>query len=286
VSWQPGPDDGDATWPAQTSPVIPWQADGSVGLPPAPGAPAPRRRIRIVAFATLLIAGLCGLGVAAVGAAHQLLPRQFTAAQQRQIANWEMTRRWRALPAGKIFPAAVSYHLPGKAFDGGQGLKLSARRVTISSSTSCAGSLSASAARILARHDCAAVLRATYVDASGSLVATVGVAVLPNVSAARAVVSALGHRASAEPLSALKADGTLAGEFRDPQRQLSQITSAGPYVVFSTAGFTDGRHQVKISSDFYLDHELTSLASGLSTSARSILGGQPRVPTCPGAPGC
>jgi hypothetical protein len=239
-----------------------------------------------VAFVTLLAAGLFGLGVAALGAAHQLLPRQFTITQRQQIANWEMTRRWRALAAGKIFPAAVSYHLPGVALDAAHGLKLSAHRVTIASSASCKGSLSASAASVLAQHGCGAVLRATYVDASGSLVATVGVAVLPNGNEARAVFDALGRRASAEPLRALTAAGTLASRFRDPQRQLSKIAWAGPYVVFSTAGFTDGRPRVKIYSDSYLDHELTSLADGLSSSARSILGSQPPVPTCPGAPGC
>jgi hypothetical protein len=238
-----------------------------------------------VAFVTLLVAGLCGLGVAAVGAAHELLPRQFTAAQQREIMTWEMTRRWRALPAGKIFPATVSYPLAASVFYGEHSLRLSARRVVIGTSTSCTASLSTTAARILARHGCAALLRATYVDASGSLVATVGVAVLPDTGAARAVVSALGE-GSGEPLRALKADGTLAEEFRDPQRQLSRVAQAGPYVVFSTAGFTDGRPRVKISSDYYLDRELASLAAGLSKSASTVLGSQPPLPTCPGAPGC
>jgi hypothetical protein len=239
-----------------------------------------------VAFVTLLIAALCGLGVAAVGAAHQLLPRQFTAAQRQRIETWEMTRRWRALPAGKIFPAAVSYQLPSSAFYGQPGLKLSAHRLTIDTSANCKGSLSVTAARILAHHGCAAVLRATYVDASGSLVATVGVAVLPDSSAAQAVVSALGNGSAAEPLRALKVAGTLADEFRDPERQVSRVAAAGPYVVFSTAGFTDGRPREKISTDAYLDHELTSLTAGLSKSASSVLGSQPPPPTCPGAPGC
>lgn len=271
--------------------MVPWQ-DGPGGPHFRPGSSAPRHRVRVVAFVTLLIVGLCGLGIAAVGAAHQLLPRRFTVRQQQQIATWEMTSRWRRLAAGKIFPSTVSYSIPdsafipGSRFSLGAGLKLSARRATISSSTSCAASLSVTAARILARHGCAAVLRATYVDASGSLVATVGVAVLPDSAAARAAVSALGHRASAEPLRALRATGTLAAGFRDPQRQLSRVAVAGPYLVLSTAGFTDGRSQVKVASDPYLDHELTSLADGLSASASSLLGKQPPLPTCPGAPGC
>jgi hypothetical protein len=246
----------------------------------------PRRRLRQVIFGTLLLAGLCGLGIAAVGTAHQLEPRRFTPAQQRKIEAWEMTRRWRAQTAGEIFPAAVSYRLPGQVFDTGGGLTLSASRLTIATSTSCTGSLSKTAARILASHGCAAVLRATYLDATGSLVATVGVAVLPDSGAALAAARDLGADPSAEPLRALPVGRTLASAFRNPQRQLSKVSAAGPYVIFSTAGFTDGRGRVGISADGYLNDELTSLATGLSASASSILGRQPPVPACPGAPGC
>ncbi len=261
----------------------------STGEPVIPGWPGParrRHRLRSVTFGTLLVVGLCGLGIAAVGTAHQLLPRRFTATQQRQITAWEMTRRWRALTASEIFPAAVRYELPGSALYATGGLALNASRLTIDTSTGCSKSLSSAAAKVLARHDCEAVLRATYLDATGSLVATVGVAVLPDTGAALAVARDLGHNPSAEPLLALPVSRTLAASFRNPQRQLSRVLAAGPYVIFSTAGFTDGRHRVNISADSYLDQELTSLATGLSASARSILGRQPPVPTCPGAPGC
>jgi hypothetical protein len=246
----------------------------------------PRRRVAFTAVAVLLVAGLCGLGVAAVGAAHQLLPRRFTAAQQRKIEAWEISRRWFALPAGKIFPATVSYRLSGRDLNSVHGLALAARRVTIATSTDCRPAVSPVAARILRRLGCKAVLRATYLDASGSLVATVGIAVLPDSDAATAVVTQLGHRASAEPLSSMPVARTMAARFGDPQRQLSQVTAAGPYVILSTAGFADGRKRVGITSDAYLDDELASLAAGLSASAGSILGSQPPPPTCPGSPGC
>jgi hypothetical protein len=256
-------------------------------LPPMPQPRRPRRRAAKTAVAVLLVAGLCGLGVAAVGAAHQLLPRQFTAAQQRQITAWEIARRWFAYPAGKIFPATVSYRVPAGALGSSHSLALDARRLSIATLTKCAPtSLSATATRILRRYGCEAVLRATYVDASGSLVATVGVAVLPDSDAAREVVTKLGHRPSAEPLTSLQVARSPAAGFGDPERQLSRVTATGPYVILSTGGFADGRRRVDIATDPYLDAELTSLAVGLSGSAGSVLGRQPPPPTCPGSPGC
>jgi hypothetical protein len=248
-----------------------------------------KSRIRLVAYTTLLVAGLCGLAVAAIGAAHQLMPRQFTARQARQIVTWEMTRRWRALPADKIFPATVEYPLSGQAFYGPKGLELNAQLLGIDKSTSCAKALTAVAARILQRNGCAAVLRATYVDSSGSLLATIGVVVLPDSTAAHAAVNQLraARPATSEPLRVLPIEGTLADQFLDSQRQLSKVDAAGPYVIFATAGFSDGRPaRVKIMSDYYLDHELAALAEGLATSANNAVGMPPRAPTCPGAPGC
>ena len=77
------------------------------------------RRRRFAVFALLLVIALAGLAVAAVGIAHALLPRQFTAAQRRQISDWEMERRWRVLSAGKIFPASLSYTVPGADLEAG-----------------------------------------------------------------------------------------------------------------------------------------------------------------------
>src|SRR5215470_8147679 len=79
--------------PAVPAPMYP-------GPPSRPGAGGGRRR-RSAVFALLLVAALGGLSVAAVGIAHGLLPRHFTAAQRRQISDWEMERRWRVLPTGK-----------------------------------------------------------------------------------------------------------------------------------------------------------------------------------------
>ena len=255
MTWQPEPE--------QSSPDGPASNIGS-GLPDArfQARAVGRRRggRRLAAFAVLLAAGLGGLAVSAVGIAHNLLPREFTVAQRRQIAAWELNRRWRALPAGAIFPDLVSYTVPSADLNSSRSLTLQARLLSISPKTSCAGAISGPAARTLSQHGCTAAMRATYVDSSGSLIATVTVAVLSGTAAQRVVVEDLAD------------DGYAVG--------------AGPYVILSTAGFADGRHHVRVAADQYLDDEMSSLTSGLADSTESALG-KPLPPlVCPGAPGC
>jgi hypothetical protein len=287
VTWQP---ESAKRWPdgpgREDSPA----REGSGALPGSYDQRGRRRGsgVRLAAFVALLAVGLGGLAVAAVGVAHQLLPRQFTAAQQRQIIAWEMERRWRALPAGKIFPESVHYQLSAVTVDASGGLVLDARRLGIARRTSCDAAVSAAAARILSRYGCSAALRATYVDSSGSMVATVAVVVLPDSAAARTVVRALGGSARGLPMLVrpLRVPGTPAAGFGTRQRQLSGATFAGPYVLLSTAGFADGRPRVQISADPYLDQEMTSLTGGLVGSAGAVLGSRPPAPVCPGTPGC
>lgn len=248
-----------------------------------------RRRPLLAAYVALLAASLAGLAVSAVGIAHQVLPRQFTVAQQGRIISWEWQRKWRALPAGKIFPATVPYQLPSTAVDADQGLALDATRLGISTSTSCASALPASTARIIGRYGCAAVLRATYVDSTGSLVATIAVAVLPDSAKAKAAATQLTSNSRPTTLALVRplpVARTEAAGFGDRQRQVSSGFNAGPYLIMTTAGFADGRPRGRFSVDYYVDQEMASLASGLSTSARAALGRLPARPTCPGAPGC
>jgi hypothetical protein len=236
----------------------------------------------------LLAMGLCGLAASAVGVAHQVLPRQFSVRQERQIMTWEMTRRWRALPADKIFPATVAYQLPAMDINASQGLTLDASLLGISRQVGCAAGVSAAAARVLSAQHCAALLRATYLDSSGSLVVTVGVVVLPDTSDATAAAHALTASGMGLKLAvrAMPVAGTPAAGFRDRQRQLALVIGSGPYVILSTAGFTDGRRHVPLAPDTYIDQEMRSLAMGVAEQAGELLGTQPPVPRCPGAPGC
>ncbi len=253
-----------------------------------PAAPAPRRRR--LGWAAMILAlglGLSGLAGSAVGVMHQLLPRQFTVAQQQQIITWEMTSRWRRLPAGRIFPATVAYEIPGPVLDGSQGLVLSAHRLGISGPVGCDAGASAAAATVLIAGHCAAILRATYLDSSGSLVVTLGVGVLRSSAAAATAVARLkALRGLAMAVRAFPVPGTPARAFRDPRRQLALAVNAGPYVIMSVVGFADGRRHVLLASDSYYEHEMASLARGLAMATGRVIGALPPAPTCPGAPGC
>jgi len=282
VTWQPEPDQN---WPDGLA------SDDGTG--PAdldqPGRGRRRRgRRRAAVFAALLAAGLSALAVSAVGIAHNLLPRQFTAAQRRQIATWELERRWRSLPAGAIFPRSVSYTVPGSDLNSNSNLSLQASLLSISPTTGCQAAVTGTAAQLLSKYGCRGAMRATYVDSSGALVATLVVAVLPDTAAQHSVVENLSGSGAISPVlvRTLRIADSPAAGFGEAQRQLTQAAGAGPYVILSTAGFADGRHRVRLSADPYLGTEMSSLASGLVSSAERVLG-KPLPPLiCPGAPGC
>jgi hypothetical protein len=260
------------------------------GLPPAHhGRPDRRRSWRRPAIGAILVLALCGLGVATRGALTQVMPRRFTAAQQRAIQSWEIGRRWRTLPEATIFPGTVAYQLPAQALDGDGGLTLTARRLGVGAPEGCARGVNAAAARILAAYGCTIVLRATYADSTGSMLVTVGVAVLPSSAAA---TSAGNRLADGEPQAA---DGSVAPEpvpqteaagFSGSQRQLSWATHAGSYVIMATAGYADGRPQEHVVADSYLFAEMSNLELGIGDTVSGILGKVPAMPACPGAPGC
>jgi hypothetical protein len=254
----------------------------------------PRRR-RLVALAALVL-GVAGFAAAMTGVGVRLLPRQFTAGQQRQIMAWEQSGRWRTLTAGQIFPASVGYQLSADVLEDAAPLDLRALRVAIAPQATCAaGATGTAAAQVLRRSGCEAVLRATYTDATMTYVMTVGVAVLPSAAAADAADAGL----SRPRLAAARADsegqlaaGVLSMKFRgaaglyDFSRQISASFTAGPYVIMYAAGFADNRPRVPVSDDGYADAEMTSMARGVAQTVAATLGAQPPRPHCPGAPGC
>jgi hypothetical protein len=278
VTWQP---DGSASPDPAAAPRLPAEP----AQPSEPAQPA-RPAWRWVATLLVLAVGLVGLAAAAVGAAHQLMPRQFTATQERQIMTWEMARRWRADPAGEIFPLNLTYQQPSPVIAPASNETLGARRLGIGRQGSCEPAVSSSAAQVLAAHGCSVLLRATYLDSSGSMLVTVAVAVLPDTSAATAVASALSPAHAGIALGTLAVRGTAAARFKNRQRQLAYATSEGPYVVLATAGFTDGRPHELLLTDSYYDREMTNLVTGLTNAIATRLGQRPPVPSCPGAPGC
>ena len=234
-----------------------------------------------------LLLGVAGLTASAAGVVIQMLPRRFSAAQAEQLSTWEMLRRWRAWPAGQIFPRTLGYELPGYAFSGVRGLHLTARRVGIAQMAHCTNAVDTAAAKILTRQGCQVVLRATYVDATRSLVTTVGVAVLPTSAAAASAATALSAGSGVRPgVVPVPFPRTIAALFGEQERQLTVAISDGPYLVLSAAGFADGRPRVRISTDGYTYAEMFSLANGLARSVEKPLSAAPTAPHCPGSPGC
>jgi hypothetical protein len=272
-------------------------ADGTDGDLQGRGA-SPGRSRRAAAVIALVL-GIAGCAVSLTGAAIQLLPRHFTAEQQRQIEAWEVMRRWQQIPAGRIFPASVSYQLPAKALLDVAPLQLNAFRVSIAPQESdCAQAVtSAAAGAVLHKSGCQAVLRATYVDATRSFVMTVGVAVLPNAASAasadsRLTLSRLASARQAAGAGLLPA-GVLvlryrgaAGRAYDYNRQVSASFTAGPYVVMYAAGYSDNRPRVPVSRDKYSEAEMNSMALGVAHTVAKTLAAAPAPPHCPGAPGC
>jgi hypothetical protein len=270
---------------------------GPPGLEAGPPAPSPRLAVppgaashgrwRFGLTLAALVLGLAGLAASVAGIAAQILPRRFSAAEQQQIMAWESARRWRATPAGKIFPASVDYQLPTFALSYTGELPLTAHRVGIARQASCAAAAEAAAAAVLDRNGCATMLRATYIDATGSLVVTIGVAVMPGATAADASIRALltphGLRSGVRPLAFRD---TLTAGFGGAQQQFSGAIGRGPYLIMSAAGYSDDRPRVAGSADAYEDEEMTSLANGVADAVGAPLGALPPLPRCPGAPGC
>ncbi|HEY9243319.1 MAG TPA: hypothetical protein VIP48_15130 [Streptosporangiaceae bacterium] len=263
--------------------------DRALASPPRPAHPVgyvqpPRpARWRYRVLLAGLIVALGGLAISVTAVAVQLLPRTFSAAQQQQITGWQMGKRWRAWPAGRIFPASIPYQVPAAALDSGATVRLAAHRVGIAPQASCRAATDPAAWRVLARHGCQAVLRATYQDSTGTFAVTVGVAVLPSLSQA----SGSGHglpRGSG--VRAVRFGHTLVAGFGDAARQLYAATAAGPYLIMSTVGYADGRHHVRESADPYAKDEMLSVANGISAWIGARIGAIPPAPHCPGGPAC
>jgi hypothetical protein len=189
----------------------------------------------VVAVCT--VAGYLIVGAVATGRVYWEFHRRPTQGELYRAATEEVRDRWRTWPAEWIFPASVPY-------TGEQGDIEQARRVGIADGTGCADGLDAASAAILRRGGCRALLRATYVDQLQGIVITVGVAAVADERAALVAKDAL---LPADPtqmsatLHALAFPRTVAARFDDAARQYAAAGQAGPYVVLTVAGQTDGR---------------------------------------------
>lgn len=223
---------------------------------------APRRRPRRVLFIALLTVGVLLIGGGAATLFRELT-RKATPAEANAALQQEIATRWERIVAGKIFPATITY-------TDSDGNATFARLVGIAPAASCQTSLEPTGYALVRGLGCATVLRATYVDASGALATTVGVAVLRSPAAATHAANDAVSLAPGDGLHAVTFAGTISGQFGDAARGIQGGLAGGPYVFLFTAGFTDGLPTTAAAQQ---QTELQSFGDGVGTGLKVLLTG-------------
>jgi hypothetical protein len=209
--------------------------DGQYSSPqPAAARRRGLKRWRRATVAVLAVFGLCVAGAGGTALALEMT-RHATSAEAQATAQTEVDSRWERLPAGRIFPSELGYTDSAGSSD-------HVHRVGIAPRAGCAQATDPVIGRALVAARCVTVLRATYIDGSGTLVTTVGIAVMPST---RASVNAY-QNIDADTNAGLRAvgfSGTASSLFANAQRQEFTLQAQGPYIFFQTDGYGDGRHR-------------------------------------------
>lgn len=209
-----------------------------------------------VALLALLGVGAIGGGAAGLVAVHDRKP---TAAQVTAATQLHYAREWRGLTAGQIFPATVNYISTLGPLE-------QATRVGIAPAVPCAGALDPAVARALDQAGCVTVLRATYADPSGTALTSVGLVVMHSAAAAG---RAFGETSQGNLGALLPASfpGTIAARFTPGAREMSSEEQVGgPYLLFVTAGYADGRAAKPDPDGGFGEMVTADLSTGLSNA--------------------
>ncbi|MEV5897062.1 hypothetical protein [Nonomuraea fuscirosea] len=230
------------------------------------------RRVFVTLLGVIIAVSAVVVLLGTVGMVAETRSRPLTPAEQNQYKQEEIARRWQAWPASGVFPEEVRYLGLDRA-------QQYARRVGIAPETECAKGVDASVAGVLQNHGCRTMLRATYIDQTASFVITVGVAVLKDeasrISAAEELTQ--DDRVGVLPVAF---PGTVSERFGPDQRQRTGWVGAGPYLVFSTAGYADGRTRAAIPPEEILHSELWPAAKSIGNQIAYFLADPPKVPPC------
>ncbi len=190
---------------------------------------------RLLALSTLTVVGLVGVAGGGVALGRELT-RTATPTEQAAALRQEIATRWQRLPAGKVFPAQLTFAYTVYS----DVWKTRATLVGIAPPASCRAALEPAAYQVVRGLGCVTVMRATYVDAARTTATTVGIAVFPAPNAAQTAQIMLTSLTPAEGLRVVSYSGTVTGEFGDPSRGEFGTEVAGPYLLLYTAGYTDG----------------------------------------------
>ena len=197
--------------------------------------PAERRRRGPVVLLSLAAAVCLVVAVAAGLAARADLVRKPTAAQRGAAAAQAVADRWRNWPAGRIFPATLSYSTSLLTTE-------TASRVGIAPQASCDNAIDPALARLAARSRCRAAVRATYLDQLQGMVYTIGVLAFPSPRDAAEFAAGLpAGSVKAIPLRALALPDTASSQFSTVAQQVATAGHHGSFVVLTVAGYADGQ---------------------------------------------
>ncbi|MEO3827385.1 hypothetical protein [Actinomadura sp. B10D3] len=160
---------------------------------------------------------------------------------------------WKEVAVDTFFPATIQHKREPGSHVGGK--EASWYRVAIAPDGSCGAGLSKRSEDLAAEAGCEAAPRATYVDASGNIVATVAVVVLKpggdvDSRSVELAESLKGITNEFALVHALPAPGTPAARWNDEARNgahAGEVASAEvPYVIAATTGSVDGRRAAKL----------------------------------------
>ncbi|MBB2913542.1 hypothetical protein FHS43_004846 [Streptosporangium becharense] len=231
------------------------------------------RTIFLLLMGTILAIAATDVLSGAAGLVRETGSRPLTPAEQARYIRDDIARRWHAWPADLVFPVELQYIGLGR-------VQQYARRVGLAPEVACAAGTDAPVGSVLAQHGCRTLLRATYVDQTSTFVVTVGIAVLDDEERRSAATGELARddRVGVRPVAF---PGTATELFGAAQRQRTTWVGVGPYIVFSTAGYTDGRTRESVSPEEILHSELWPTAQAVAGRIARALGDEPSaVPRC------
>ncbi len=220
----------------------------------------------------VLAAAAVNVLLGAVGVLRETRSRPLTEAERAKYVQEDVARRWRAWPVGMVFPEQLEYAGLGRA-------QQYARRVGVAPETSCSAAVDAPVASVLRKYRCVTMLRATYVDQTATFAVTVGVAVLPDEQTRVDTVAKLPQddRVGVRPVAF---PNTVTDLFGAGQRQRTGFVGAGPYIVFSSVGYTDGRTRDSVPAEEQLNSEMWPVAQSIAARIARSLAQPPDVPRC------
>jgi hypothetical protein len=182
-----------------------------------------------------LAAAVClAVAVVAGAAARADLTRKPSVTQRDAAAAVAVADRWRDWPAGRIFPATLTYSTSLLTTE-------TASRVGVAPQSTCGNAVEPTLDRLAASEHCRAGLRATYVDELDGVVYTIGVLAFPNSRDAGTFAARLtGTEAGSISLRPLALPDTASSQFGAAAGQAGTASHGGPFVVLTVAGYTDG----------------------------------------------